>query len=221
VQGWEVEHRRESARSFHARPIPTQPARAVWICDTTAPALVLGSAQRDDVVDHDACARAGIEVVRRHSGGGAVLVVPGDLLWLDVLVPAHDPLWSVDVGHAFQWLGDVWHDALAELGVSTVVHEGALLRPAWSDLVCFAGTGPGEVLDTAAAKVVGLSQRRTREAARFQCAALSRWDPGALLDLLALEPQTRGEAARDLREVASGVDVPLDALLEAFLHHLP
>jgi lipoate-protein ligase A len=191
------------------------------VCEATQPALVLGSAQRDDVVDRDACARAGVEVVRRRSGGGAVLVVPGDLLWVDVVVPAGDSLWLVDVGRAFQWLGEVWRDALAELGVTTVVHEGALLRPAWSDLVCFAGTGPGEVLDTTAAKVVGMSQRRTRDAARFQCAALARWDPVALLDLLALAPEDREEAARDLREAASGVDVALDDLLQAFLTHLP
>ena len=218
---WEVEHRRETASTFHARQIPDPATRAIWVCDATQPALVLGSAQRDDVVDREACARAGVEVVRRRSGGGAVLVVPGDLLWIDVVVPAGDSLWSADVGHAFQWLGDVWHDALAELGGTAVVHEGALLRPAWSDLVCFAGTGPGEVLDTTGAKVVGMSQRRTRHAARFQCAALARWDPVALLDLLSLEPEDRDKAARDLRDAASGVGVPLDGLLEAFLRHLP
>ena len=211
---WEVVHRRESASTFHARAVPSE--RTVWVCEATGPALVLGSAQGDDVVDHDACDRAGVEVVKRRSGGGAVLVVPADLLWVDVVVPATDPLWQVDVGRAFHWLGDVWQAALAELGVTTRIHRGGLQRSRWSDLVCFAGRGPGEVLDEADKKVVGMSQRRTREAARFQCAALARWDPVALVDLLAV-----GDEAGELADVAAGVGVDLDTLLAAFVQHLP
>ena len=221
MRTWDVVHRCEAASAFHARPIPEPSTRSVWVCDATQPALVLGSAQGAALADHGACARAGTEVVRRRSGGGAVLVVPGDLLWVDVLVPAGDPLWSADVGTAFHWLGEVWQEALAELGLRAAVHRGALVRPPWSDLVCFAGTGPGELLDSTGAKVVGMSQRRTRDAARFQCAALARWDPVALLDLLALEPAARKKAARDLRGAASGVGVPLDDLLQSFLSHLP
>lgn len=218
---WEVVRRREAASAFHARLIPDRPGRAVWVCEATGPALVLGSAQRDDLVDHEACARAGIEVVRRRSGGGAVLVVPGELLWLDVLLPSSDPLWTADVGEAFHWLGDVWQRALAELDVTTTVHRGGLVRSAWSDLVCFAGVGPGEVLDERGAKAVGMSQRRTRDAARFQCAALARWDPDALLELLSMDSEGRETAATDLAGAASGVGADLDALLETFLRHLP
>ena len=52
------------------------------------PALVLGSTQRAEVVDERACADAGVEVVRRRSGGGAVLLEPGAVVWFDVVVPA-------------------------------------------------------------------------------------------------------------------------------------
>ena len=41
-------------------------------------------------VDLEACAGAGVEVVRRRSGGGAVLVEPGSVVWVDVLVAATD-----------------------------------------------------------------------------------------------------------------------------------
>ena len=34
-----------------------------------------------------ACAAPGVEVVRRRSGGGAVLLVPGEVVWFDVVVP--------------------------------------------------------------------------------------------------------------------------------------
>jgi lipoate-protein ligase A len=218
---WEVVRHREPASAFHARPVPEPATRAVWVCEATGPALVLGSAQPGDVVDAAACAAAQVEVVRRRSGGGAVLVVPADLVWLDVVVPADDPLWRADVGHAFHWLGDTWAAALQDLGVATAVHRGALRRTTWSELVCFAGLGPGEVTTPAGAKLVGISQRRTRAAARFQCAALTRWDPVSLVALLALEPGERETAVRELLEVAAGIPATPADLLDAFLAHLP
>lgn len=218
---WEVVRLVEQAGAFHARPVPEPSTRAVWVCEPTAPALVLGSAQPESVVDQAACARAGVEVVRRRSGGGAVLVVPGDLLWLDVVVPVGDELWQPDVGSAFHWLGRCWQGALADLGVATAVHTGGLVRSRWSDLVCFAGLGPGELRAASGAKVLGVSQRRTRAAARFQCALLGRWDPGALIGLLALDPADRAAASVELGAVAAGAGVALDAALDAFLRHLP
>ncbi len=221
MPAWEVVRRRESARTFHERALPEPAGRAVWVCEPTGPALVLGSAQRDDVVDHAACAEAGAEVVRRRSGGGAVLVGPGDLLWLDVILPVGDDLWDDDVGRASHWLGAAWAAALAEVDVAANVHRGAMRRPEWSELVCFAGLGPGEVTDARGAKLVGISQRRTRAAARFQCAALARWEPTDLVLLLALSPADRERAAADLAGAAAGVDAPLDDLLAAFLRNLP
>jgi lipoate-protein ligase A len=61
-----------------------------------------------------------------------------------------------------------------------------MVRTEWSDLVCFAGLGPGEVT-VDGLKVVGISQRRTRDAARFQCVAYETWDAGALLELLGID----------------------------------
>lgn len=214
---WRVERFREAPSESHARRLPEAVERSVWVFDPTVPALVLGSAQRIEVVE----AMARIEVVRRRSGGGAVLVVPGDLLWVDVVLPAGDPLWDDDVGRAFGWLGDVWAAALEALGVATFVHRGALQRSRWSDLVCFAGLGPGELVNDSEEKLVGMAQRRTRDAARFQCAALGHWDPDALLDLLVLPEDERSDATADLRSAARGVGVDLEVLLGAFLQHLP
>ena len=217
---WEVARHEESAARFHARSLPDPATRSIWVCDLAAPALVLGSAQPESVVDRGACDRAGVDVVRRRSGGGAVLVVPGDLLWVDVVIPAGDPLWEVDVGRAFHWLGDAWAAGLADLGVPASVHRGGLRRSEWSDLVCFAGLGAGEVTAPGGAKLVGISQRRTRGAARFQCAALARWDVAALLELLALTPEQRATAREALAGSGAGVGVDLESLLDAFLHRL-
>jgi lipoate-protein ligase A len=213
--------RREDARTFHARPLPDPLRREVWVSETIGSALVLGSAQRDEVVDRAACADAGIDVVRRRSGGGAVLVDPGSLLWVDVLLPTGDPLWDDDVSRAFLWLGEAWAGALADLGGVATVHRGALQRTRWSDLVCFGGLGPGELTDAAGRKVVGISQRRTRAGARFQCAALGSWDPSLLVSLLALSPADRDAATAELASAAAGIGEDLDALLGAFLERLP
>lgn len=219
--GWQVEHLQGDAAAFHARPLPDTVERTVWVCEAARPALVLGSAQPLEVADERACVGAGVEIVRRHSGGGAVLVEPSGLLWVDVLVPADDPLWAADVGQSFAWLGETWAGALADLGVTTVVHRGALQHGPWSQLVCFAGLGPGELTDPAGRKVLGLSQRRTRAGARFQCAALGWWEPDRLLDLLSLDAAARDTGRLELATVAAGVGIDLGDLLDAFLHRLP
>ena len=98
--------------------------------------------------------------------------------------------------------------ALAAIGVvGTEVHGGGLICTPWCSLVCFAGLGPGEVT-LGGAKLVGISQRRTRAGARFQCAVHRRWDPVAVVDALA-EPRPSPD---ELRDLVRGVDVPLTAL---------
>jgi lipoate-protein ligase A len=215
-----VERAVGSAGEFHARDLPLPPRRRVQVLEVDRPALVLGSTQPAAHVDAAAAAAAGIEVVRRRSGGGAVLLEPGGAVWVDVVVPPGDPLWHDDVGRAAHWLGDAWVAALAGLGVAARAHHGGLVRTPWSDRVCFAGLGPGEV-QVAGRKVVGISQRRTRAGARFQCAALRSWDAATVVGLLALTAEERAAAGADLQDVACGLDVPGPALVAALLDALP
>jgi lipoate-protein ligase A len=175
----------------------------IWWHDITSPALVLGSTQSADVVDEQACHRAGVEVVRRRSGGGAVLLVPGVVTWVDVIVPAGSPGGAADIHAPMVWLGRHIADVLGELlgdvrGDRTItVHEGPMVSTAWSSAVCFDGLGAGEVL-LDGEKLVGISQRRTRHAARLQCCWYSRYDPAALVDLFAHRP-----SVDDLQPVAT------------------
>lgn len=196
---------------------PAERTLTWWTIDR--PALVLGSAQESSVVDHDAAAAAGVELARRASGGGAVLLVPDEVLWCDLVVPAGDPRADLDVVRAARWVGDAWVDALRALGVGAgalVRHEGGLVRSRWSDLVCFAGVGPGEVL-LGGRKVVGISQRRSRHGARFQIAVLRRWRPALMAQLIAPGAADGGaELASDLAAVAVGADRPLAELWGAF-----
>ncbi len=189
---------------------PLVPARReVWLHRVDAPTLVLGSAQPARDVDHAALDRFGVRLARRRSGGGAVLLEPGTSVWVDLVVPAGDPLWLADVGHSFDWLGWVWLRALGDVGVSARL---ASAQPAdrLARLACFAGVGHGEVLVTAgtgpmitagtgpmitagtgaAMKVVGLSQRRTRTEARYSGVAVLDAVPDRLTRLLAVDDDT-------------------------------
>lgn len=172
-------HKREgTAEELHHSVLPVE--RGVWLLTPTRPAIVLGSSQKDEDVDHAFCAANGIDVVRRRSGGGAVYVHPTESLWIDIVVPRGDALWNDDIGKSMWWIGDWWVALLADAGVvSAQVHRGAFERNDWSDIVCFAGKGSGEVFPQeshAQQKIVGISQRRTRDYARFQCIAYFQWD---------------------------------------------
>ena len=141
-------------------------APVIWWCRPTDDAIVLGSRQSDDLIDPTACERAGLAVVHRRSGGGAVIMRHDSILWVDVVLPpgfAPD-----DIRGSMGWMGECWREALAPLVDDDLsVHPGGMEHSAWSDLVCFAGIGPGEVL-IGDDKLVGLSQRRTRRGVRVQ-----------------------------------------------------
>ena len=92
-------------------------------------------------------------------------------------------------------------------------------------VVCFAGTGPGEVL-VAGRKVVGISQRRTRAGARFQCSVPILWDGARHAALLGpgirrVAPDTDPVAALDALAVGTVGGAAPDVLVEALVARLP
>lgn len=193
---WRVEIRAGDAASLHAWGPPDRPSRVVRVLEVDRPALVLGSGQRQLDIDDRTAAAAGIEVVRRGSGGGAVLLVPGEHVWFDVWLPAADPLWVDDVVEAAGWLGEAWARVASGLGLDpVVVHLGPVSATKWSALVCFAGRGPGEVfVGDEQQKLTGVSQRRTREWVRMQVMVHRRWDAAATFRLLVGDPAVRRDA---------------------------
>ena len=182
-----------SAHDFHHADPPVASELTIRRFDIARTAVVLGSAQSDDDIDHDRCSALDIEVARRRSGGGAVLLVPGHHLWVDVFVSRGHSLWDDDVSRSSHWLGRAWCDTVNSLvsdgslrieSVPLRLHEGRLVESRWSRKVCFAGVGPGEVVDSRGRKLVGISQRRTREWARLQCIVSISWDAPLMLELL-------------------------------------
>lgn len=214
---WTVDHIRGDAGEVHARRPSEDLGPTVWVIDITSPALVLGSTQSIDDIDVDACQRAGIDVVRRDSGGGAVLLLPREVLWIDVILPNDHPAWEHDVSRSAWWLGDVWADVLGGLGIErTSVHRGPLVTSAWSKQFCFAGVGAGEVM-TDGRKLVGISQRRTRTHARFQCAIHHDWRPDVMQSLV-----HHGDATLEMQlaRCTATSDVSDEALTTALLGRL-
>lgn len=209
---WRVEDLRGAASEFVVRPLRWDVA--VTVFEVTRPAVVLGSSQPEGAIDGDRAAAADIDVVRRRSGGGAVLVEPDHTLWLDVTIPVGDARWDADVGRAFHWLGRAWVAALGRLDISARWHDGPMQRTRWSDLVCFAGLGPGEVT-IEGRKVVGMSQRRTRAGILYECCALLRWEPDRLLRVTTLTAEQHEEARSDIEPRAAGIGPALGPPLRA------
>lgn len=198
--GWTILDERGAAGRLHAlsaealndRPV----VRTVRFGHARTPALVLGSHQPESMWDLAALRSAGVELARRRSGGSAVMVGEGRVLWADLLIPAGDPLWHDDVGRAAWWVGELWSSVIP----GSQVWKGGMSTNEWSPAVCFAGLGPGEVT-VDSRKVVGVCQRRTAGGALFQTAALLEWRPDEYTALLA---QPIGDPAR-LATLAAGL----------------
>jgi lipoate-protein ligase A len=129
------------------------------------------------------CARAGVAVVRRVSGGGAV-VHAGDLTYA-VVAPLGTPGVPGDLRGSFEWIREALLAALRQAGLDA--RRGAPRSGADRLEICFAGATGFEV-ELAGRKLVGSAQRRTSRAF-LQHGSIRLADDGALYrELLDLDP---------------------------------
>lgn len=205
---------------FDVQPFRAAGRRAV-VRSVDRPTLVLGSTQDAGIVDVARLRQRGIELVRRRSGGGAVLLQPGAQVWVDLWVPRQDPLWSVEPSQSAARVGGWWAASLAPMvepvGVALTVRQraardpGAAVGPGGGALVCFAEVGAGEVV-AAGRKLVGLAQWRSREGALVHGCAYRSWDAAAIAELVVASPAPLGDggsragAARELQGRAVGLN---------------
>ena len=206
---WWVDERVAAPTELHASwPAAERDpgVKRMAVCQPTRPAIVLGSTQSSDSVDAEAAQTAGVDVVRRRSGGGAVLVLPDDPVWVDLWLPAGDERWNSDVTVAFAWVGAAWATALGRVGLAGLEVQGSAPGACtqWSPHVCFGRIGAGEV-SIGGRKVVGLAQRRNRTGVWFQTACVRHWDPTILVEMLNLPPRQRAAAVEDLAGSVTGV----------------
>lgn len=198
--------------------VVTVPVRTIPAVATDA-AVVLGRGQT-----LPADTPAGVRVLRRATGGGAVLVDP-DLLSVDVVVRTGHPWLEGQLTDVFRPIGEAWAAVLRAVGVAgVVVHDAAsTARRQDGDLaaeVCFAARSYGEVL-VGGRKLVGLAQRRRREGALVACGVLRRWKPEPILAVLRPGepvPGSLAHAAVGLAEL--GIAVTFEELADAFEQRL-
>jgi lipoate-protein ligase A len=178
--------------------------RGTW-SRATEPAIVLGSGQRPPEGWRPP---DGVAVVRRGTGGGAV-ICDADYLMLDIALPGRDARVLDDLTESYRWLASVVRRALLTLGFEglTWVEPPALRaldlpsREA-GRTACFAGLGPYELLDRDGRKLVGLAQRRRGGAMLLQAAAYLAGARAALADMLWLDEPARDDIRARLERTA-------------------
>ena len=201
-----------TAADFHAMELPYE--RALWWCNVETPTVILGSTQSVDDVNQNSADESGVLVSRRRSGGGAVFVHPSDTVWIDITISRDDPLWKDDVAQSMLWLGEFFVEALSPW-VQANVYRDSFSTGVDGRVVCFSSSSPGEVF-VGANKLVGISQRRGREGARFQCVLYRHWRPGEWSQIF---------ASSDVRSRVADIpvatlDIPAQTLVNAVSQQL-
>jgi lipoate---protein ligase len=188
------------------------PAERWYVVDQ--PAVVVGLAMHHraaSVLDLERCARAGVEVLERRAGGGAVLL-DRNLLCYAVALPLSHPLVSDDLTASYRWLGEHFAARLRELGVAArrveVDEARADVAQHRRDVLmhtCFGVLSPHEVV-VGSAKVVGFAQVRRRHAVLFQVGVLLR-NQSALADFMRVSDETsRAKLRHALRSRTVGLE---------------
>lgn len=173
---------------------------ALWFWEASAPFVVLGYGQQAAVeADLEACAHHGVPVLRRCSGGGAVLQGPG--CWnygLVLRIPETGPLSTIPGANA--WIMDR----------NRAILEGLLGRPV---------TVEGHTdLAIDGRKCSGNAQRRKRHHLLFHGTILHGIPPGLISRFLRF-PSTQPDyrLGRSHAEFVGNVPVRPDALRDAWI----
>jgi lipoyl(octanoyl) transferase len=124
------------------------------------PTVSLGAFQR--LAEAEACAAiAGLPIVRRPSGGGAI--IHGTDLTYAAAVPKAHP-WGGTPQALYDGMHAAMVDVLRDLGFDARLHAPSADDPPGDALLCFSRRSPGDVVvrrgDGPAAKVMGSAQRR-------------------------------------------------------------
>lgn len=114
----------------------------------------------DGSIDLDEAARMGIGLVRRSTGGSAILHEGADLeLTYSVVGAAEDFSGADDLLATYRWIGTALAAGLSTLGAPVEMIPVRPSSPAAMPAFCFARTGAYE-LEVAGRKLVGSAQRR-------------------------------------------------------------
>lgn len=131
----------------------------------TPPSISLGMSQRISSVDEMRCAEAGVGIVRRSTGGLAILHT--DEFTYSIAMPASHPIAEGDVLTSYRRISEAIMDALRRLGVRDVQANKVAKEDKATGPVCFEAPSDYEVVGAAPApdalplrKLVGSAQWR-------------------------------------------------------------
>jgi len=195
-----------------------------YVADSPAVVVGLGLGQRlSEVVDRQRCEAAGVDVLQRRAGGGAVFVDRGSMLCGAICVPLPHVLVGDDLTASYRWLGEHLLERLGvgvlggrRVGVDEARADVGRLKSHGDELsrlllkTCYGSLSPHEVV-VGSAKLVGLAQVRRRHAALFQIGVLLQ-DQSPLADWLVVRDEGTREALKAaLRHRTIGLGQLLDS----------
>ncbi|MEH6578761.1 MAG: hypothetical protein V7731_16995 [Amphritea sp.] len=145
----------------------SRPQLLLWQYDTAA--IIMGCSQRPDEAQAQRAEQLGLPIVRRGSGGGAVLAGPW-MLSATLFIPVEHPVAALNIIEIFSWLEKVWKQALIDSGVPCKGVDKALIdeskvisKQHGVEWACYASLSHGEVVSPDGRKLVGLAQIRKRQ----------------------------------------------------------
>lgn len=178
------------------------------------PCLSLGASQPYEVADAAFCSATGVDIVRRPTGGRAVLHHL-EVTYL-VAVPLGVPPFGHDLQGVYRRICEVLVVGLRRLGVEATL-AGAPLGPAVrpvQPIPCFVGPAAGEVV-VGNRKLVGSAMRRVGDAVLQHGAVLLGWDGRLQAGCLGLADDSSLRAAVVTLQDVLGVLPPPATLAEA------
>lgn len=181
------------------------------------PAVSLGRFQkRETAVNAEACKRLGFDVVRRVTGGRAVL--HNKELTYSIIARTDDPLFPSTVLGAYKIIATGLLAGLRNLGITAeMVSRGgrhtALVRKDAKDPACFSSPSWYELL-VHDRKIVGSAQRRLSGAFLQHGSILIEYDPA--LEAEVIPGGCSGDVVTSIKRELGG-NVPLDDVKQAFV----
>ncbi len=165
IQGSMLEEQRVISERLNAGV--NEPQLMLWQYDE--PAIIMGCSQRPDEGQLQRAAKAQLPIMRRGSGGGAVLAGPW-MLSATLFIPTEHPVGKLDLIKLFGWIERIWIEALIECDVSCRGVDKALIdqskqisKQQGVEWACYASLSHGEVVSPDGRKLLGLAQIRKRK----------------------------------------------------------
>ena len=182
------------------------------------PCLSLGRNQPAAEADRDACQAAGVDLVRRPTGGRAILHT--DELTYALALPQDDPRATGDVVASYRRLSEGLLAGLQQLGVAAVQAVGPRLPAAELHAVCFETPSNYEIV-VDGRKLVGSAQWRSRGGVLQHGSLPLHGDLTRVVDYLTFSDEEREIRRRSLQgraltlEAATGHALPFSQVAEA------